>query len=83
MMLRAAWEGMCKGVRIVVGMATETLPDLETIRDLASAGVLRPTIDRRYPLAQITEAHALVDSGRKRGAVVIEVINPPAAIAVA
>lgn len=83
MMLRAAWEGLRKRTRIVVGMATETLSDLETIRALAVSGALRPTIDRRYPLERIAEAHALVDSGRKRGAVVIEVADLPATIAAA
>lgn len=75
MMLRAAWEGLRKRTRIVVGMATETLGDLDTIRVLAQSGAIRPTIDRTLPLARIAEGHALVDSGRKRGAVVITVAS--------
>jgi NADPH:quinone reductase-like Zn-dependent oxidoreductase len=30
-----------------------------------------PLIDRVFPLEQAADAHALVDSGRKRGAVVL------------
>lgn len=78
MMLRAAWEGMRKRTRIVVGMATETLSDLETIKGLAQCRAIRPTIDRSLPLARIAEAHALVDSGRKRGAVVVAVSDAKA-----
>lgn len=41
--------------------------------ELAEAGVIRPVIERTFPLEQMAEAHALVDTGRKRGAVVIAV----------
>jgi NADPH:quinone reductase-like Zn-dependent oxidoreductase len=41
--------------------------------ELAEAGALRPVIDTTFPLERIAEAHALVDTGRKRGSVVIEV----------
>jgi NADPH:quinone reductase-like Zn-dependent oxidoreductase len=40
---------------------------------LAATGVLKPVIDRTLPLERIVEAHALVDSGRKRGSVVVTV----------
>lgn len=76
MFLRAALQPLSGKRRIVVGMATETLDDLETISALVASGAIRATIDRRLPLANIGEAHALVDSGRKRGAVVIDVTAP-------
>jgi len=76
MFLRAALEPLFGKRRIAVGMATEKLDDLETIRALAASGELRPTIDRRVALADIVEAHALVDSGRKRGAVVVDIGAP-------
>lgn len=76
MFLRAALQPLLGKRRIVVGMATETLEDLEVISTLAASGAIRATIDRRLPLASIGEAHALVDSGRKRGAVVIDVAAP-------
>jgi NADPH:quinone reductase-like Zn-dependent oxidoreductase len=50
--------------------------NLETyghLMDLAGRGVIRPVIDKVFPLDQIAEAHRLVDSGRKRGSVVITV----------
>lgn len=76
MFLRAAMEPLFGKRRIVVGMATERLDDLESISALAASAAIRATIDRRVPLERIAEAHALVDSGRKRGAVVIDVTAP-------
>jgi len=41
---------------------------------LAAADKYRPVIDRRYPLESAAEAHAYVDTGRKRGSVVLTVL---------
>jgi NADPH:quinone reductase-like Zn-dependent oxidoreductase len=39
--------------------------------DLAAQGIIRPVIDRTYPFEEIAEAHRRVDSGRKRGSIVV------------
>jgi NADPH:quinone reductase-like Zn-dependent oxidoreductase len=36
---------------------------------------LKPVIDRVYRLADAAEAHSYVDTGRKRGSVVLTVAN--------
>ena len=45
--------------------------DLRLLTTLAESGALRPVIDRTYPLTGIADAHAYVDTGRKKGSVVI------------
>jgi NADPH:quinone reductase-like Zn-dependent oxidoreductase len=48
---------------------------LNSIREVAEAGCLKPFIDRIYKLEEIAEAHRYVEKGHKRGGVVVE-INP-------
>lgn len=48
---------------------------LALLLELIAAGKFRPVIDRIYPFAQITEAHRYVDTGRKKGSVVVTVAN--------
>ncbi len=55
------------------GLAKVSYDDLAFILDLAKSGKFKPVIDRIYPLEQMVEAHTYVESGRKKGNVVITV----------
>ncbi len=74
-MLRAPWVRHTTDHRIVAGPATEKVDDLRTIVTMAAAGRFTPLIDRCLPLDEIVAAHARVDSGRKRGSVVVTVVG--------
>ncbi len=47
--------------------------DLALVAQWAARGAFTPVIDRTYPLAEIVAAHSYVDTGHKRGNVVIRV----------
>ena len=52
----------------------EKKKDLETFKQLIEREILRPVVDRTHPLEEIAKAHAYVEQGHKRGAVVLTLV---------
>jgi NADPH:quinone reductase-like Zn-dependent oxidoreductase len=70
-MLRAPLVNATSRHRLVAGPAAERADDLRTLVDMAVDGRFTPLIDSRFTLDEIAAAHARVESGRKRGNVVV------------
>ncbi|MFQ5833550.1 MAG: NAD(P)-dependent alcohol dehydrogenase [Candidatus Thorarchaeota archaeon] len=63
-----------KGLFLSTSSSTkEKAENLVFLRELIEEGKLKPVIDRIFPLEDIIEAHKYVDTGRKRGNIVITV----------
>ncbi len=70
-MLKIPWVMLTSNKKIIAGPVATSSDDLCFLAKLAEAGEFKPVIDRRYLFEQIVEAHRYVDTGRKRGNVVI------------
>jgi NADPH:quinone reductase-like Zn-dependent oxidoreductase len=70
-LLEIPWVAVTTNKKVIAGPAGDRAEDLRFLTKLAESGELRPVVERVYPFEQIAEAHRLVDTGHKKGNIVI------------
>ncbi|MBL6447950.1 NAD(P)-dependent alcohol dehydrogenase [Fulvivirga sp. 29W222] len=70
-MIKAKWSGK----NVIFDFAEETPQDLRYLATLLKEGKIKSIIDKCYPLEQVVEAHRYVESGHKKGCLVLKVAD--------
>ncbi|MFW3146896.1 MAG: NAD(P)-dependent alcohol dehydrogenase [Thermoplasmatota archaeon] len=63
------------GKKVICALAGEDPGEMDLIRKLAEEGHIKTVIDRAFPFEQAADAHGYVESGKKKGNVVIGVLE--------
>jgi len=74
--LRGGWYSGATGKKVLLGEPENRTEIYSHLKRMIETGQIKPVIDRCYTLEQLVEAHRYVETGQKRGSVVITVGHP-------
>eukprot|EP00182_Erythrolobus_australicus_P006463 CAMPEP_0185838716 /NCGR_PEP_ID=MMETSP1353-20130828/13491_1 /TAXON_ID=1077150 /ORGANISM="Erythrolobus australicus, Strain CCMP3124" /LENGTH=326 /DNA_ID=CAMNT_0028537805 /DNA_START=130 /DNA_END=1110 /DNA_ORIENTATION=+ len=72
-MFRALWASLTSNKSAIAGVADESVDDMLLLKELMESGKFKAVIDSTFSFNTISGAHAVVDTGHKRGSVVVTI----------
>lgn len=74
-MLRGVWTSKTSDKKVLYRFASYKQEALNRLRDLLAEEIIKPIIDRTYPFDEIVDAHTYVETGQKKGHVVLTICD--------
>lgn len=71
---KGLWVSITSSKKVIGGGAHEYKKDVDYLKKLVESGKLKPVIEKVYSMEEIIDAHKHVDSGRKKGNVVVRIV---------
>ncbi|MCW3093793.1 MAG: NADPH:quinone reductase [Ferruginibacter sp.] len=72
-MLQGLWTSVTSEKKVISGMISETVENINFLKGLIETRKMKAVIDRTYNIAQMAEAHTYVELGHKKGNVAVTV----------
>lgn len=73
LVFQSLWTSVVGRKKVKWGIIFGNVEDLHYVQTLMQSGAIKAVVDRCYPIDAIGDAHRYVDTGRKKGNVVIKV----------
>ncbi|MCB0284187.1 MAG: NAD(P)-dependent alcohol dehydrogenase [Calditrichaeota bacterium] len=72
-LLQMLTTSLGSGKKVICSLTPEKFENLETIKELAEAGKIKPVIDKVFPMDQVAQAHKYVEEDHKKGSIVLAI----------
>lgn len=73
LLLFGKFISLIKRKKVITGVASEEFRNLSEVKGFLESGKIKVVIDKQFPLEKTAEAHAYVETGNKKGNVVITI----------